>query len=140
MANSVNKKREYKAAKKRDSVKWQVEHVLKSYVACRSNDLLLYVTILNRYYGVDIEDDRLMLGIDDAKGGVYPSLQTVSRTRRKFQERGWFTPKARRKNFIKPSQVKPGRGRKSMKLKSNKSVSINSINKDSNKAKIGVTK
>ena len=114
-----SKKLKYGSAQDRDSVKWQVEHVLKASVACRSNDLLLYSTILNRYYGVDIEDDKLMIDMDLVKSEEYPSLQTVVRTRRKFQERGWFTPKARRKQFVTPKKVKPGKGsiNKSLKIK-----------------------
>lgn len=91
----------YNAAVDPDSVKWQVEHVLKSYVGCRSNDLLLYATILHRYYGVDIADDRLLFDMESAKRGLYPSIETVIRTRRKFQARGWFTPKTKMEQFQK---------------------------------------
>jgi hypothetical protein len=91
----------YNAAIDPNSVKWQVEHVLKSYTSCRSNDLLLYATVLHRYYGVDIADDRLLFDMEAARKGAYPSLETVIRTRRKFQARGWFTPKTKMEQFQK---------------------------------------
>ena len=95
------KKVKYGSAIDPDSVKWQVEHVLKSYVGCRSNDLLLYATVLHRYYGVDIADDRLLFDLESARNGMYPPLETVSRTRRKFQERGWFTASTKMEQFKK---------------------------------------
>jgi hypothetical protein len=98
---SKQTKKPYNAAIDPDSVKWQVEHVMKAYVSCRTNDLLLYATILHRYYGVDIADDRLLLDMESARKGAYPSLETVIRTRRKFQARGWFTTSTKMEQFQK---------------------------------------
>ena len=101
MGKSAKKVVKYGSAIDPDSVKWQVEHVLKSYIGCRSNDLLLYATVLHRYYGVDIADDRLLFDLESARNRLYPSMETVARTRRKFQARGWFTASTKMEQFKK---------------------------------------
>ena len=104
------KEHEYNAAIDQNSIKWQVEHVMKAYVGCRTNDLLLYATILHRYYGVDIADDRLLLDMEVARKGGYPSFSTVVRTKRKFQARGWFTPNTKMEQFKRIRVRKRGGG------------------------------
>jgi len=93
---------------KKGTLKSQVERILKSYVRCRSNDLLLYAKVLNRYYGADIIDDNLRLDLNIVTSGAYPSMESVARIRRKFQAKGWFTPSTREKRFKKQKNKQPG--------------------------------
>lgn len=105
---SSKKPRVINSAVNPDSVKWQVEKVLKSYVRCRSNDLLLYTTILNRYYGVDIVDDRYIVDVESVRSGAFPSMETVVRTKRKFQNRGWFVATTKEEQFKKTHKKSKG--------------------------------
>ena len=93
---------------KKESLSHLIENVLTSNVSCRSNDVLLYATILNRYFGVEIADDRLMLDVNVAKNGGYPPLGSVSRIRRAFQAKGWFHPTTRREQFVRAILVRKG--------------------------------
>lgn len=93
---------------KKDSLSRQIENVLTSNVGCRSNDVLLYATILNKYFGVEIVDDRLMLDVNVAKNGGYPPLESVSRIRRAFQAKGWFHPTTRQEQFVRATSVRKG--------------------------------
>ena len=121
--------RQYNAAIDPRSVKWQVEHIMKAYVGCRKNDLLLYATVLHRYYGVDIADDRLLFDMEAARKGVYPSFETVARTRRKFQARGWFTPHTKMEQFKKIRVRQRGKVSAAAALRSQRSDSQKIISK-----------
>ncbi len=98
----------HKLTVKQDSLSRQIENILTSNVGCRSNDVLLYTTLLNRYFGVEIADDRLMLDLNVAKVGGYPPLESVSRIRRAFQAKGWFHSTTRREQFVRATKVRKG--------------------------------
>ena len=93
---------------KKHTLKKQVEIILAAHKNCRHNDTLLYAMVLNRFYGADIADDRLMLDMALAKDKLYPSIESVSRQRRKFQHMGWFTDTTNREKFIPPVKVVKG--------------------------------
>lgn len=61
-----------------------VEDVLKNHPAARNDDKLLIVLVYQVFYGVNSVVDIL-------KGGV-PSTEAITRTRRRIQEEGLYTP------------------------------------------------